>query len=425
MANILKQSTAIKVRVGPFMDAGDAVTPETGVSLSTADQAELLKANGAATVDISGATWAAVTGADGWYDLSLTASHTDTIGELVVVVQDASVCLPVFARFQVVEESIYDALMGASAAGFDANGRVDVGNWLGTAVTLSATTAKPQVDVDSIDDDATAADNLELDYDGTGYNKSNSTIGTCTTNTDMRGTDSALLASSAPTNFSSMGIEADGHVHADLKEWKGSAPAALADTDKVPSSVQHDALGLALAAKLTAYVQLLARSDAAIETDNATELGEINANGGSGAGDYSAQTDSLEASQAEHDATQSALVTIDDFIDTEVAAILEDTGTTLPDLINALNDLSAAEVNAEVLDVLNVDTFAQPGQGTPAATTTIRLMIAYLYKWARNKRDNDGSTTQFYNDDTTTVDHKQSTSESGGTVTVGEMATGP
>jgi hypothetical protein len=37
----------------------------------------------------------------------------------------------------------------------------------------------------SISGDGTAADNLELDYDGTGYNKSNSTIGTCTTNTDM------------------------------------------------------------------------------------------------------------------------------------------------------------------------------------------------------------------------------------------------
>ena len=39
--------------------------------------------------------------------------------------------------------------------------------------------------------DTAAADNLEADYDGTGYNKSNSTVGTVTTNTDMRGTDGA------------------------------------------------------------------------------------------------------------------------------------------------------------------------------------------------------------------------------------------
>ena len=42
------------------------------------------------------------------------------------------------------------------------------------------------------------------------------------------------------------------------------------------------------------------------------------------------------------------LSTIDNLVDTEIAAILEDTGTTIPALIAALNDLSAAEVNAEV-----------------------------------------------------------------------------
>jgi len=40
-------------------------------------------------------------------------------------------------------------------------------------------------DVTAISGDATAADNLEADYDGTGYAKANSTIGTCTTNTDL------------------------------------------------------------------------------------------------------------------------------------------------------------------------------------------------------------------------------------------------
>ena len=51
----------------------------------------------------------------------------------------------------------------------------------------------------------------------------------------------------------------------------------------------------ATAAKLLSYIQLLARSDAAIEGDKSTELGEINANEGSGAGNYSSQKDSGEA----------------------------------------------------------------------------------------------------------------------------------
>jgi hypothetical protein len=60
---------------------------------------------------------------------------------------------------------------------------------------LLATSPANTVDVDTsgninanvvqISGDSTAANNLESDYDGTGYNKSNSTIGTCTTNTDM------------------------------------------------------------------------------------------------------------------------------------------------------------------------------------------------------------------------------------------------
>lgn len=165
---VLKQSTAIDIRMGPFVDATDGVTPETTVTLAGADQAEVLKANGAATSAMAG-TFAAVTGSDGWYDYTVAAGDVDTVGEVVFVVQDASVCLPVFTRGYVVEEAIYDAMFAGSAAGFDANGRVDVGEWLGTAVTTSSTTNKPEVDVNSVSDDATAANNLELMFDGTGY----------------------------------------------------------------------------------------------------------------------------------------------------------------------------------------------------------------------------------------------------------------
>jgi len=124
---LLKQSTQVVVRIGPFMDAVDAVTPETGITLGAADQAELLKHNGAATVDISAATWAGITGAGGWYDLTLSASHTDTLGLLEVVIQDASVCLPVFARFMVVPVNVWDSLFGADLL------QVDLQQWIGTA----------------------------------------------------------------------------------------------------------------------------------------------------------------------------------------------------------------------------------------------------------------------------------------------------
>lgn len=47
-------------------------------------------------------------------------------------------------------------------------------------------------------------------------------------------------------------------------------------------------------------------------------------------------------------ASASNLALVAGYLDTEIAAILEDTGTTLPGLISALNNLSAADVNAEV-----------------------------------------------------------------------------
>ncbi len=106
-------------------------------------------------------------------------------------------------------------------------------------------------------------------------------------------------------------------------------------------------------------------------------------------------------------------------------SLLVDTGTDIPALIAALNNLSAAQVNAEVLDVLTVDTFAQPGQESPAATTTLGLMVRYLYKAFRNRKTQTATTYALYADDTTTVDQKSTVSDDGTTFSAGEIATGP
>ncbi len=117
MTQILRQSTQVVVRIGPFYDVTDGVTPETGVTLAAADQAELLKAAGAATVDISARTFAAIASCDGYYDLTLTTTDTNTIGTAEVVIHDASVhrALPA-QRFQVIEEAVYDAIYASGAS---------------------------------------------------------------------------------------------------------------------------------------------------------------------------------------------------------------------------------------------------------------------------------------------------------------------
>lgn len=86
--------------------------------------------------------------------------------------------------------------------------------------------------------------------------------------------------------------------------------------------------------------------------------------------------------------------------------------------------VSRENINAEVLDVMNVDTFSEPAQGAFTATPTIRYMLHSWYKWFRNKKANDGNETTLYADDGTTADHKQTTSTAGGTVTLDEWVTG-
>ena len=61
-------------------------------------------------------------------------------------------------------------------------------------------------DIFAISNDIAAAINLKLDYNGTGYNKSASTIGTTTINTDMRGTDNAALATALITAQNDLNI---------------------------------------------------------------------------------------------------------------------------------------------------------------------------------------------------------------------------
>ncbi len=120
-----------------------------------------------------------------------------------------------------------------------------------------------------------------------------------------------------------------------------------------------------------------------------------------------------------------ALGTADDAVLAQVALVLEDTGTTIPAQIAALENLSAAQVNAEVVDALTIDTYAEPGQGAPASTASLKDKIGYLYKAFRNRVTQTSTTYSIYNDAGSTVDHKATTSDDGTTFTRTEIASGP
>jgi len=295
--------------------------------------------------------------------------------------------------------------------------------------TTTTVTNQVTADVTAVSGDSTAADNLELDYDGTGYAKANSTIGTCTTNTDMRGTDSAALASVCTESRLSELDEATSGKMANqvdiiqtdtTTDIPATISTAQADLDTLTGSD-----GVTLATSQPNYAP------------NTTTPPTVNA-----------------IADQVWDELQSGHVTVGSFgeIATEIASILTNTGAldtkidtidTVADAIKAvtdllpnagalsslataasvsgLNDLSAAQVNAEVLDVMNTDTFAEPGS-VPAATATAFAKLGWLYALARNKMTQT-STTQTLRNDADSGDVGTSThSDSAGTYTRGEWS---
>lgn len=93
--------------------------------------------------------------------------------------------------------------------------------------------------------------------------------------------------------------------------------------------------------------------------------------------------------------------------------------------VGSLAAQAKADVNAEVLDVMNVDTFAEPAQGAPAATASLAAKIGMLYKAWRNKKTQTATDFKLFADDATTVDQKCTVSDDGTTATKGEIVTGP
>lgn len=115
----IRQGATHKVVLGPFVDATDGFTPEVGITLSGADEAEVILHDNGTVVDISGYTWAAITTADGYYQLTLQSGISGTVGHMTVLVNDDNVCRPVKAEFTVLEEAVYDRDYKTSATGLD------------------------------------------------------------------------------------------------------------------------------------------------------------------------------------------------------------------------------------------------------------------------------------------------------------------
>ncbi len=109
---LLKQSAAIDVIVGPFLDETDGKTPETGLTISQAD-VRLFK-NGGVDNQKNDAS-AATHYNNGYYKIDLDATDTGTLGRLLITISEGG-ALPVWREFVVVPANVYDSLVGGSDA---------------------------------------------------------------------------------------------------------------------------------------------------------------------------------------------------------------------------------------------------------------------------------------------------------------------
>lgn len=107
----LRQSTASQiVMLGPFVDSTDGVTAETGLTIANTDIR--IKKHSSATFsdkNSGGATHVE----DGYYQATLDATDTNTVGRLLVQIV-ASGATPVWHEYTVLPPQVYDSLMAGT-----------------------------------------------------------------------------------------------------------------------------------------------------------------------------------------------------------------------------------------------------------------------------------------------------------------------
>ena len=175
----LRQNTAVRITVGPFLDKTDGITPETGLTATNehitlmVDDDDgtacnlIIDAN--ATASGGNNDMIHVTNDDaGFYDLELTAAQTNYVGRAMLSINYVTDHCPVFHEFMIIPQQVYDSLFG---------------------------TDKLQVDAVEISSDSGAADNLEAACDGNTYNVGGGAVVTASVTAGVTLANDAITAS--------------------------------------------------------------------------------------------------------------------------------------------------------------------------------------------------------------------------------------
>ena len=261
----IRQNDTGKIGVGPFVDVGDGATMETIVTLSGADEASC-RLGDDTVVDIGAYTWAAITGMDGYYDLTLQTGVTDTCGPMILNVEDVSLCLPVRMDYMIIEEAVYDDLFATSAAGYA--GVTELANITGTSGVLIGTDAA----------NVTEISDAVWDEDATGH--------------QTQGTFGQAIgdpAADATTIYQAVATDAAGdNVAIDVVAVKAETALIVADTNELQTD---DVPGLIATAQadldtITGTAGVLIGTDAANVTEISDAVWDEAQSGHTGAGTF-------------------------------------------------------------------------------------------------------------------------------------------
>lgn len=251
MATWLKQSTAVDIAMGPFLDSTDGNTAETGLTITQPDIR--LKKNGGAWAQKNAAQTLSHEEA-GWYEVALDTTDTNTLGILIVAIHESG-ALPVWREFMVVAANIYDSMIGGGDV-LD----VSVTQWLGTAAATPSVAGVPEVDVTHWIGTAAATPSVAgvPEVDVTHW------IGTAAATPTVAGVPEVDVTHWLGT----AGQGASGRPEVDVELWLGSAPNALI-SGRVDATIGAVQTGAIVAASFGAG----AIDAAALAADAGTEIG--------------------------------------------------------------------------------------------------------------------------------------------------------
>ena len=139
----LKQSTAVVIQFGPFLDKTDGITLKTNATTITdidhASTGIFLSKNGGDAAIRHASVTASVADDYGMMRVTLDTTDTNTLGHMRASFAKAATYLPVWADFMVVPANVWDSMFGAD------NLQVDVTQLLGTAWLAPYTAGTPDV----------------------------------------------------------------------------------------------------------------------------------------------------------------------------------------------------------------------------------------------------------------------------------------